>query len=104
MLEGMACPAEHWVRLATYQLEGDAFQWWRFVWQLKFSKLVTVEVNWKDFEVAFYEKYFPDHVWDRFDQEFQSMQGGNMTVSKYEAAFAHLECFTQVFDSEEQRA
>ena len=31
MLECMACPVEHWVRLATYLLEGDADQWWMSV-------------------------------------------------------------------------
>ena len=62
-----------------------------------------VEVKWKDFKAPFYEKYFPDHVRHRFDPEFQILQQGNMMVSEYEAAFAHLERFALVFDSEERR-
>ena len=71
--------------------------------QLKFSKSVTIEIKWKDFEAVFYKKYFPDHVRDRFDREFQSLQQDTMTVSEYEAAFAQLEHFAQVFNSEERR-
>lgn len=91
MLESMVCQEEHWVRLATYLLEGDANQWWRDVRQLKFPNSVTVSIQWKDFEVAFYEKYFPGHVRNRFDREFWNLQQGSMTVSEYEAAFARLE-------------
>ena len=67
MLESMACPEEHWVRLATYLLEGDVDQWLRVVRWLKFSDSVTVSIQWKDFEATFYEKYFLGHVRDRFD-------------------------------------
>ena len=68
MLESMACPAKHWMRLATYLLKGDANTW------LKFPDSVTIEIKWKDFEAVFYDKYFPDHVRDRFDREFWSLQ------------------------------
>ena len=74
MLEDMACSVEHWVRLATYLLEGDADQWWKSMRRLKFLESMMVEIKWKDFKVAFYEKYFPDHVRDRFDREFWSLQ------------------------------
>ena len=56
ILESMACPEEHCVWLATFLLEGDADQWWKAIHRLKFS-----DIKWRDFEVAFYEKYFPDH-------------------------------------------
>ena len=65
---------------------------------------MTVKIKWKDFEAAFYNKYFSNHVQDRFNREFWSLQQANMTVSEYEAAFACLERFAQVFDSKEQRA
>ena len=73
MLESMTCLEEHWVRLTTYLLEGDADQWWKVVRQLKFSKSVTVKIKWKDFEAVFYEKYFLDHVQDIFDREFWTL-------------------------------
>ena len=45
MLESMACLTEHWVRLATYLLKGDADQWWRSVRWLKFPESVIVEIK-----------------------------------------------------------
>ena len=29
MLDSLVCPAEHWVRLAAFQLEGDVDELWR---------------------------------------------------------------------------
>ena len=86
-----------------YQLEGDADKWWKAVRRLKFPEAVMVEIKWKDFETTFHEKYLPDHVRDRFDREFRSLQQVNMTVAEYEAKFARLERLAQVFDTEERR-
>ena len=81
------------MRLAAFQLEGDADEWWTAIRRLKFSDSITVDIKWKDFEVAFHEKYFPSHVRSRFDQEFRSLQQGRMTMAEYEASFARLERF-----------
>lgn len=67
-----------------------------------FLDSVIVSIQWKDFEVAFYEKYFPNHVRDRFDRDFWDLEQGSMIVGEYEATC--LEQFTQTFDSDEQRA
>ena len=45
ILDSMACPAEHWVRLVVSQLEGDADEWWKSVRRLKFPEAVTVEIK-----------------------------------------------------------
>ena len=74
LLDSLACPAEHWVRLAAFQLDGDADEWWRATRRLKFPDSITVDIKWKDFEAAFHEKYFPSHVRSRFDREFWSLQ------------------------------
>ena len=74
LLDSMACPAEHWVRLATFQLEGDADDWWTATRRLKFLDSITVDIKWKDFEVVFHKKYFPSHVQNRLDREFRNLQ------------------------------
>ena len=67
MLDSLACPVEHWVRLAAFQLEGDVDEWWRATRRLKFPYSIMVDINWKDFKAAFHEKYFLSHVRNRFD-------------------------------------
>ena len=56
--------------MAVFQLERDADEWWRAARRLKFPDSITVYIKWKDFEVAFHEKYFLSHVRNWFDQEF----------------------------------
>ena len=71
---------------------------------LRFPNSDLLMISWKDFQDAFYEKYFPDHVRDRLDRVFRGLQQGSMTVAEYKATFARLERFAQTFDSEERRA
>ena len=92
------------MQLATFQLEGDADDWWTTTRRLKFPDSITVDIKWKDFEATFHEKYFPSHVQNWLDREFRNLQQGSMTVAEYEATFAWLERFAQAFDSEERRA
>ena len=82
LLDSMACPVEHWVRLAAFQLKGDADDWWTDTRRLKFLDSITVDIKWKDNEAAFYEKYFPSHVQNRLDREFRNLQQGSMTVAE----------------------
>ena len=74
ILESMECPEEKWVRCASFLFEGDADQWWRTTWCLKFLNSDLLMISWGDFWDVFYEKYFPDHERDRLDREFISLQ------------------------------
>ena len=92
-MEGMKCLVEKWVRLATFQLMGEADQWWKSARRTKFPDTDLLSISCEDFWDVFYEKYFPEHERDRLDREFQNLKQGNMTMAEYEAAFTQLEQF-----------
>ena len=87
ILEGMECPMEKWVRLVTFQLKGEADQWWKSARRMKFPDTDLLSISWEDFQDVFYEKYFPEHERDRLDREFWNLKQGNMMVIEYEATF-----------------
>ena len=47
-------------------------------------------LTWTVFLDAFYEKYFPESVWDEKEVEFMELIQGNKTVLRYEAKFTEL--------------
>ena len=74
------------VDLATYQLEGEADNWWNMIKDTRNTAIMT----WAQFEELFLEKYFPMTVKEDMIQEFLSLRQGGMTVAQYVARFEEL--------------
>ena len=74
------------VRLAAFQLEGEAQVWWRWA---KTSRDLDV-MTWAEFQELFMGKYFPDTARHAKAQEFLELKQGTMTVIEYMARFIEL--------------
>ena len=74
------------IRLAAFQLEGEAWVWWRWV---KTSRDLEV-MTWAEFQELFMGKYFPETAKHAKAQEFLELRQGAMTVMDYVARFTEL--------------
>ena len=77
------------VRLAAFQLEGEARVWWRWV---KTSRDLEV-MTWAEFQELFMGKYFPETTRHAKAQEFLELKQGAMIVMDYVARFTELARF-----------
>ena len=77
------------IRLAAFQLEGEARVWWRWV---KTSRDLEV-MTWAEFQELFMGKYFPETAKHAKAQEFLELRQGEMTVMDYVARFTELARF-----------
>ena len=64
------------IRLAAFQLEGEARVWWRWARTSKGLEAMT----WAEFQELFMGKYFPDTARHAKAQEFLELKQGVMTV------------------------
>ena len=71
------------IRLATFQLEGEAQVWWKWARTSRELKAMT----WAEFQELFMGKYFPDAAKHAKAQEFLKLKQGVMTVMDYVARF-----------------
>ncbi|GFS40196.1 hypothetical protein Acr_00g0067070 [Actinidia rufa] len=83
------------VLFASYQLQGDALQWWRTVEE-------SVAKKWEPFRKAFLDQYFTDTARESLRMEFINLVQGSMTVAQYEAKFTSLSRFAKAFVSTEE--
>ena len=74
------------VRLAAFQLEGEAQVWWRWA---RASRDLEV-MSWAEFQELFMGKYFQDTACHVKAQEFLELKQGTMTVMEYVARFTEL--------------
>ena len=77
------------IRLAAFQLEGEAQVWWNWA---KTSKDLE-GMTWVEFHDLFMGKYFPDTARHAKAQEFLELKQGTMTVLDYVATFTKLAHF-----------
>ena len=77
------------IRLAAFQLEGEARVWWRWVRTSRDLKVMT----WAEFQELFMGKYFPETARHAKAQEFLELKQGVMTVMDYVARFIELARF-----------
>ena len=77
------------IRLAAFQLEGEALVWWRWV---KTSRDLEV-MTWAEFQELFMGKYFPETTRHAKAQEFLQLKQGATTVMDYVAIFTELARF-----------
>ena len=77
------------IRLAAFQLEGEARVWWRWVRTSRDLEVMT----WAEFQKLFMGKYFPETARHAKAQEFLELKQGVMTVMDYVARFTELARF-----------
>ena len=78
------------IRLAAFQLEGEAQVWWKWAKTSRDLQAMT----WAEFQELFMGKYFPDTARHAKAQEFLELKQGTMTVMDYVARFTELARFT----------
>ena len=83
------------VLFASYQLQGDALQWWKTMEEV-------VAKKWEPFKKAFLDQYFTDTAKEALRMEFINLVQGSMTVAQYEAKFTSLSRFAKAFVSTEE--
>ena len=92
MLEAMEITSDATrIRLAAFQLEGEA-QVWRN-WAKTSRDLVAM--TWAEFQELFMGKYFPNTARHAKAQEFLELKQGTMTVMDYVARFTKLAHFVE---------
>ena len=74
------------IRLAAFQLEGEAQVWWRWARTSRDLEAMT----WAEFQELFMGKYFPDTARHAKAQEFLELKQGVMTMMDYVARFTEL--------------
>ena len=77
------------IRLAAFQLEGEAQVWWKWARTSRDLEAMT----WAEFQELFMAKYFPDTARHAKAQEFLELKQGTMTVMDYVARFTELARF-----------
>ena len=77
------------IRLAAFQLEGEAQVWWRWARTSKDLEVMT----WVEFQELFMGKYFPETARHAKAQEFLELKQGAMIVMDYVARFTELARF-----------
>ena len=77
------------IRLAAFQLEGEAQVWWNWVKTSRDLEAMT----WAEFQELFMGKYFPDTARHAKAQEFLELKQETMTVMEYVAKFTELSRF-----------
>ena len=88
IFEAMGCFEEHKVPYATFMLQGEAENWWKFVRPTiaTYGGIIT----WSAFKEKFLENYFPRDLRKRKAREFLDLKQGNMSVGEYAAKFNEL--------------
>ena len=81
------------IRLAAFQLEGEAQVWWNWA---KTSRDLEV-MTWAEFHDLFMGKYFSDTARHAKAQEFLELKQGTMTVMEYVARFTELARFVDAY-------
>ena len=74
------------IRLAAFQLEGEAQVWWRWARTSRDLEVMT----WAEFQELFMGKYFSETARHVKAQEFLELKQGAMTVMEYVARFTEL--------------
>ena len=87
------------IRLATFQLEGEAQVWWK--WERTSRDLEAM--TWAEFQELFMGKYFPNNAKHAKDQKFLELKQGVMTMMDYGARFTELARFADDYMAKVRR-
>ena len=77
------------IRLAAFQLEGEAQVWWKWARTSRDLEAMT----WAEFQELFMGKYFPETARHAKAQEFLELKQGATTVMDYMPRFTELARF-----------
>ena len=77
------------IRLAAFQLEGEAQVWWNWAKTSRDLEAMT----WAEFHDLFMGKYFSDTFRHAKAQEFKKLKQGAMTMIEYVSRFMELAHF-----------
>ncbi|XP_006590035.1 uncharacterized protein LOC114371463 [Glycine soja] len=84
----MGCLEEHKVPYATFMLQGEAENWWKFVKPT--SAAPGGVIPWNAFKDKLLDNYFPRDLRKRKAREFLDLKQGNMSVGEYTTKFNEL--------------
>ncbi|XP_015934895.1 uncharacterized protein LOC107460978 [Arachis duranensis] len=87
-------PYDKFVEYATYQLVGEAQQWWQGERRLRHQQ--NVNITWALFGEAFYRKYFHELLREARELELLQLKQGSMTIAEYTSKFEGLYRFSKI--------
>ncbi|MQM18061.1 hypothetical protein Taro_051045 [Colocasia esculenta] len=102
IFRAIRCAEEDKVSLATYMLQERVNVWWDSLLRTRFED-GAVEVVWDKFLRLFRDKFIPEHIQDKMEQEFLTLTHGSMTVLDYEVRFAELSKYAPHIVVDERR-
>lgn len=76
---------EHKYKLAWYQLKDRARDWWEVV-----KIELGIEVSWNVFKAQFTEEFSTPSCYTKKENEFNSLQQGNMSIANYASTFTAI--------------
>ena len=95
----MKCLEEEKVNLATYVLQGQAEFWWQALQLTRFADQEGL-IPQEEFLELFRAKYFPDHMQEWKEREFDELVQGSVLVADYEAKISTLGRYApHIFDN-----
>ncbi|XP_074373043.1 uncharacterized protein LOC141713501 [Apium graveolens] len=95
---------EQKVSLASYQLQGSAYDWWLMEKRRiqGNEEGVAQAYTWETFKGSFQDKYFPRTIRVKLERDLIRLeQGEKQTVSKYKAEFAKLSKYAPTLVADE---
>src|SRR5262249_681632 len=101
IFEAIRCPEEEKVVLATYTLQEKADIWW--ISEKRDIFRSRKDISWEEFLIVFRQKFFPEYIQDKKEQEFLDLKQGSLSVIEYEARFAEMEKFAPHICTDDKR-
>ncbi|KAM0849221.1 hypothetical protein ACQ4PT_053871 [Festuca glaucescens] len=99
IFDAMRCPDEEKVSLATFMLQGGAFDWWG-VHKNKYTEGFVV--TWRLFKEEFYKKYFPESVQRKMELAFLQLKQDRKSVAEYEIEFSRLARYAPIYAHDDE--
>ncbi|XP_023761374.1 uncharacterized protein LOC111909838 [Lactuca sativa] len=96
------CADEDKVIYAATLLKGEAIHWWGMVKEVR-GRDTAKKMSWDEFLRIFKEKFCPRTAVKQLEEEFLSLEQGNMTVREYTTKFTEKARFAEFYVSTEER-
>ncbi|KAA0059823.1 reverse transcriptase [Cucumis melo var. makuwa] len=97
--DGMNCPEERKVRLATFLLQKEAEGWWKSILTRRSGARA---LDWQTFRGIFEDKYYPSTYCEAKRDEFLGLKQGSLSVVKYERKYTELSRYADVIVASEK--
>ncbi|XP_057495668.1 uncharacterized protein LOC130780665 [Actinidia eriantha] len=103
------------VKLVACQLSGEANEWWKSILATRkasrglarmagnVNELDVENMTWAEFEAIFKDQYFLESFKDMLREQFERLEQGTMTMSKYAMKFQALSRFVPELVSTEEK-